>query len=85
MELKKEKFSPMNLSCKKEPASGNNKSSIIEQAEKLLEEKARLLCERGFWPKKSIRLKHKEINERLEALGVYQGKIDRIIIEHKVR
>ncbi len=71
----------MNLSYKRESGSQTSRFSAIEQAEKLLEEKAKLLEGKGFWFRKSARMKHKEINQKLEALGVYQGKMDRIIID----
>ncbi len=63
----------MNLNT--EEVDSESKLSVIEQVKKLLEEKAQLLHDEGLWLfKKSTRKKHKEINQKLEALGVYQGK-----------
>ncbi len=50
-------------------------SATAKKIEELLIEKSRLLHEHGvFTWKKSVLRKHREINERLEALGVYQGR-----------
>ena len=51
-------------------------SLVTQKVHELLLEKTRLLDEYGVltW-RKSVRKKHKKINEALEALGAYQGKV----------
>ena len=50
-------------------------SEVAQKVDELLREKAKLLHEYGvFTWKKSVRRKHREINEELEALGVFQGR-----------
>lgn len=49
--------------------------SIAQKIDELMTEKAKLLYEHGvFTWKKSVLIKHREINEKLEVLGVYQGR-----------
>ncbi len=52
-----------------------NNCSIAQKMDEFWLRKTKLLYEHGvFTWKKSVLTKHREINEKLEALGVYQGK-----------
>ncbi|MEQ8469672.1 MAG: hypothetical protein RIC35_00725 [Marinoscillum sp.] len=52
------------------------KCLIKERIEGLLQEKTKVLYEYGIWPwNKKANQRHKVINQQLEILGVYQGKL----------